>query len=422
VRLSDSKVRSLKRKDKRYEVADGHGLFIEVQPSGERVWRFRYRLNSRREKVTIGPYPAIPIADKVVRGKVETKGARTIHAEYRAMVAAGQSPTAHKRTAKAKAASEDATVAGFAKRYDRERLATLKRPEQSRQRLKRYVTPAIGNRQLDSLTRDDILAIVDPIKDAGSIQEARHTLNLLWYILDHAMERGLIERNVAREIKMKTIGPATSRDRVLTTHELGKLLRALDQAAFLNPALRHATGLLLLTMCRKGELVNARWEHVDLDEALWSIPDNKGGNPHSVPLSPQALDLFKALRLLAGESAYVLPRLIGSPAHDKPMSESTLNWAIKQLTVDRDGKPALLSIPAFTLHDFRRAASTYLHGMGRYNSDVIEKALGHAIRGVRGVYNKAAYISERTAMLNEWANALEAMKVENVVHLQAKAA
>ena len=86
--LSDTRIRGLKPKAQRYEVADAGGLFVEVQPSGAKVWRYRYRLNGRREKVTIGRYPAIPIADQVMGGKVVTRGARSLHAEYQSMVAA----------------------------------------------------------------------------------------------------------------------------------------------------------------------------------------------------------------------------------------------------------------------------------------------------------------------------------------------
>jgi integrase len=219
---------------------------------------------------------------------------------------------------------------------------------------------------------------------------------------------------------LKLIGAAGSRDRALSEGEIGKLLGVINRADFLHPAHTIALRLLLLTLCRKGELIAAKWEHVDLDKAEWHVPpsNQKSAIPHVVPLSLQAVDLFSDLQKLAGRSPYVLPTLEGQP--DKPMAESSLNWALWQLTRKREGKPALLEISHFTLHDFRRTGSTLLHGKG-YASDVIEKALGHKIKGVRGVYNKASYLPERRDMLQFWANYLDALTQGKVIPLQRKA-
>ena len=102
------------------------------------------------------------------------------------------------------------------------------------------------------------------------------------------------------------------------------------------------------------------------------------------------------------------------------MADSSLNWALWQVTRKRNGNPPLLNVPHFTLHDFRRTGSTLLHANG-YVSDVIEKALGHTIKGVRGVYNKASYAPERRVMLQFWANYLDGLTQGKVVQLHAKA-
>ncbi len=205
----------------------------------------------------------------------------------------------------------------------------------------------------------------------------------------HAIGRRRIKRNPATDIPLRVIGPAGSRDRTLDAGELGELLAVLGRVDFLHPAHTIALRLLLLTLCRKGELIAAKWEHVDLNKAKWFVPpgNQKSAIPHLVPLSSQALELFKELRKLAGRSPYVLPSLDGRL--DRPMAESSLNWALWQMTRPRGGRKALLTIPHFTLHDFRRSASTLLHENG-YVSDVIEKQLGHTIKGVRGIYNKAS--------------------------------
>ncbi len=418
--LSDTRIRALKPKAQRYEVADDGGLFIEVQPSGAKVWRYRYRLNGRREKVTIGPYPAIPIADQIKGGKTETKGARTYHAAYQSLVAAGKSPAREKQAEKARGGADEATFAGFAPRFVAEVLTQQRRPDTNRRRLNRHLLPTLGNRRLEEIEPSDLLAILDTLKAKGCVQEARQVLILARSFFAYAIARQRIKRNPASDVPMKLIGSAGSRDRTLSPDEIGKLLGVIGRANFLYPAHTIALRVLLLTLCRKGELLAAKWEHVDLDKGEWYVPpvNQKSAIPHLVPLSSQALELFMELRKLSGRSPYVLPSLEGR--RDKPMAESSLNWALWQLTRKRNGKPALLNIPHFTLHDFRRTGSTLLHANG-YVSDVIEKALGHTIKGVRGIYNKASYAPERRAMLQFWANYLDGLTQGKVIPLRANA-
>lgn len=407
--LSDTRIKALKPKKAPYEVADAGGLFIEVLPRGAKVWRYRYRLNGRREKVTIGAYPDVPLGGEY--------GARERHRKARELVAAGKSPAREKQAEKARSSEDESTFAGFAPRFDAEVLSQQRRADTSRRRLNRHLLHTLGNRKLEEIEASDLLAIIDTLKARGRVQEARQVLILARSFFAHAIARQRITRNPARDIPMRLIGAAGSRDRALTPAELVKYSAALDQATFLNHAHTATLRLLLLTLCRKGELVAARWEHVDFDKGEWLVPatNQKSAIDHRVPLSRQAAELFRELRGLAGRSPYVLPSLEGR--RDKPMAESSLNWALWQITRRRDGKEPLLTIPHFTLHDFRRTGSTLLHEMG-YAPHVIEKALGHTVKGVAGVYNKAAYIEERQAMLLQWADYLDGLSGGKVVPLR----
>jgi integrase len=418
--LSDTRIRALKPKAHRYEVADAGGLFVEVQPGGAKVWRYRYRLHGKREKVTIGPYPAIPIADQVRDGKVTTKGARSYHAAYKALVAAGKSPAREKQAEKARGGEDEATVAGFAPRFVADVLSLQKRPDTNRRRLNRHLLPTLGNRQLGDVDAGQLLGILDALKAKGRVQEARHVLILARSFFAYAIARQKIKHNPASDIPIKIIGAAGQRDRALDPDEIGKLLSVLERATFLHPVHTLAIRLILLTLCRKGELLAAKWEHIDFDKAEWHVPasNQKSSIPHLVPLSSQAVALLKELKRHAGGSPYVLASLDGR--RSKPISDTSLNWALWQITRPRAGeKQALLTIPQFTLHDFRRTGSTLLHANG-YVSDVIEKALGHTIKGVRGIYNKATYAPERRAMLQFWANYLDGLTQGKVISLREK--
>ena len=142
----------------------------------------------------------------------------------------------------------------------------------------------------------------------------------------------------------------------------------------------------------------ARWEHVDLDAAEWHIPaeNSKTGKPHIVYLSTQAVGLFKELKALAGGSELGMP---GRGSLTKPFAHNAINTALKTALQGQ-------AIPAFTVHDLRRTASTLLHENG-WASDVVEKALNHTIGGVRGVYNRAEYAPQRQEMLQFWADFIE---------------
>jgi integrase len=146
-------------------------------------------------------------------------------------------------------------------------------------------------------------------------------------------------------------------------------------------------------MVRKSELIEAKWEELDLGAAEWAIPGErmKKDKPHVVYLSRQAAAMFEELRRLAGGSEYVFP---SRNTLTRPISHNTLNKAVQSLEMD---------VQSFVLHDFRRSASTHLHEVG-FNSDWIEKALAHETRGIRGVYNRAEYVGQRREMLQWWAD------------------
>jgi integrase len=148
-------------------------------------------------------------------------------------------------------------------------------------------------------------------------------------------------------------------------------------------------------MVRKSELLQARWEHVDMKRGEWLIPETKNGKPHVVYLSQQAKDLFEELRTMAGTSPYVLPSRSNPHA---PIAKTTINQALDAVGINR--------VRGFVIHDLRRTASTHLNEAG-FPSDVIEKALNHSMGGVRGVYNRAEYADGRKRMLQQWADMVD---------------
>jgi integrase len=196
---------------------------------------------------------------------------------------------------------------------------------------------------------------------------------------------------------MRHVHKAKSRERTLSQQEIGRFLNAAYRSN-IRRQFKLGLHIILLTMVRKGELLEARWDDVHLDEGEWHIPAEKAKNrkAHIVYLSQQAVELFRELNALASGSELVMP---GRGSLTKPFAHNAINNALKKSLQGQD-------IPAFTIHDLRRTASTLLHENG-WSSDVVEKALNHDIGGVRGVYNRAEYSDQRRKMLQSWADLVE---------------
>ncbi len=420
--ISEVKLRNLKPKDKAYQESDGAGLFIEVMPGGSKIWRLRYRLFAKQEKVSLGEYPAFSLAD-----------ARQWRTDCTALIKRGLSPMAlkrgdaipddvkpeskemaeiflnnwcrdavEKRKTKIAVLMEEDTVEAFSRRW----FAEIVEPNNSAPRnikrvLEKDVIPAIGSKQVADVTVTDILAITDKVKARGADQMALQTRNVLKRLFAYAIAREKIKFNPAAAIEAKFIATARSRDVALTPDEIGKLLRAIYQSS-IKRSHKLALHLLILCMVRKSELIEARWDEIDFALAVWTIPAErmKKDKAHIVPLAAQAIAMFEELKGLSSGSEWIFP---SCGSLEKPIAKSTLNVAVKSLDMD---------VRDFVIHDFRRTASTHLHEAG-YNSDWIEKALAHETKGIRGVYNKAQYAEQRRDMLKWWASFVDDQIEEN---------
>jgi integrase len=384
--LNDAKIKAAKATGKRYELVDGAGLYLEVTATGAKIWRYRYRLMGQREKVKIGAYPAVPLTE-----------ARARRAELEAMVVRGKSPVREMAREK-QLAGQAGTVEELVVLYQADLAKRTKDGgDNMAWHFTAYITPKIGRYPLADITPTDILSFLDGIKkEAPASAVAIHGTTRRMF--DFAIGRQLMISNPAAAIPLRVIGEKKARTRALSTTEIGTLLRGLDGARG-EPATLLTFPLLLLTMVRREELLGATWGEFDIDEALWTIPGErtKNGKAHVVPLSPQVVAILMELKRIYGGIGLILP----GRAPGKGLSTGTLHESMT-----RNGN---FGIERFTPHDFRRTASTILHEQG-WNTDVIEKALNHTMKGVRGVYNKAEYLPQRREMLQAWADYLDALK------------
>ena len=390
--LTDTKIKSLKPKDKVYKVADRDGLYVSVSTAGTITFRYDYRINGRRETLTIGKYGAdgINLAEARERLMIARK-----------QVSEGISPATEKRAERNKIRNADRFCV-FAEKY----LADVQLADSTKAlrvaTYERDIKDAFGNRLMTEITADEIRSHCEKIKERGAPSTAIFVRDLIANVYRYAIQRGHKFANPADEIANSSIATFKKRERVLTPREIKLFFNTLEETQS-DFALKKAVKFILLTMVRKGELVNATWDEVDFKNKVWTIPAErmKAKRAHNVYLSEQALDLIIAFQIYSEGSPYLLPGRIN---RRQPIANSSLNRVIANCIkfINKDEQ----RIDDFTVHDLRRTGSTLLHEMG-FNSDWIEKSLAHEQQGVRAVYNKAEYAAQRKEMMQRWADQVE---------------
>jgi len=270
--------------------------------------------------------------------------------------------------------------------------------------LDRDVLPVWKNRLLSEITPDDLRQLCGKVKDRGAPATAVHVRDIVKQVYAFAILHGEKVPNPADDVGPASIATFVPKDRALSPTEIQIAFQQLEHVPTL-PTIRLGLRLILLTMVRKSELLDAIWDEVDFENAVWTVPKErmKRSKAHNVYLSQQSLDIMIALKTCAGNSRYLLPSRYEA---DAPMSRATFN-RITYSIVER-AKKARLPLEPFTVHDLRRTGSTLLNELG-FNSDWIEKCLAHEDgRSSRGVYNKAEYEQQRRHMLQEWADMVDA--------------
>jgi integrase len=393
--LSDGTLRGLKPQASLYKVADRDGLYVVVTPRGTISFRMDYRLNGRRETLTIGRYGT--------KDGISLLMARERCMEARKAIAQGVSPAQEKQREKSRQA-EAQTFGEYTKSWLAEHRMADSTKAMRKTVIDRDILPVFQNRRMAEIGPEDLRALCAKIKGRGAPATAVIAREIVKLVFAYAAMHGEKAPNPADEVGPSSIATFVPKDRALSPSEIRLMHRLLETTATL-PTIRLALRLVLLTLVRKSELIEATWDEIDFENAVWSIPKSrmKTGKPHNVYLSQQALDIFIALHTCAAGSKFVLPSRYDA---DRCMSKATLN-RVTQVIAEK-AKESNLPLAPFTVHDLRRTGSTILNELG-FNGDWIEKCLAHEDgRSSRGVYNKAEYAEQRRHMLQEWADMIDA--------------
>ncbi len=392
--LTDVALKNLKPKEKDYKVSDRDGMYALVARSGAVTFRYDYRLNGRRETLTLGRYGLDGISLGLARERC---------VEARRSVATGVSPAQEKQREKRRM-KEARSFGAFGERWLSDAPMADSTRSMRRSIFDRDIAPTWKNRLLVEITSDDLRALCMKVKERGAPATAVHVRDIVKQIYGFAILHGERVANPADDVGPASIATFVPKDRALSPKEIRIVLQELEHVATL-PTIRLGLRLIILSLVRKSELLDAVWDEVDFANAVWTIPKErmKRRNPHNVYLSRQSLDILIALKTCAANSRYVLPSRYDA---DGPMSRATFN-RITMAIIER-AKNKGLPLQPFTVHDLRRTGSTLLNEFG-FNRDWIEKCLAHEERrSSRGVYNKAEYEQQRRHMLQEWADIIDA--------------
>ncbi|MCF8104359.1 MAG: tyrosine-type recombinase/integrase [Desulfohalobiaceae bacterium] len=386
--LNDVKIKALKPGDKPYRVADSEGLYLEVTTTGSKLWRLKYRFGNKQKTLALGKYPEITLAaarDKKIIAKRQ--------------LAEGIDPNQVKKHKKAEQSNTFGIIAlewfGNQKpKWKKGHAQTILR------RLEKNVFPWMKDRPIREITTREILEVLRRMEARGAVDSAHRVGQFINQIFLYAVASARAETNPAADIN-KALKVIRTRQLPAITepNRIKDLLKAIDgfEGSFVvHSALRIAP----LVFVRPGELRHAEWTEIDFENSTWTLPADKMKmkREHVVPLSKQALQILEDLYPLTGSGGYVFPS-IRTPA--RPMSENTLNVALMRLGFSKE---------EHCPHGFRSMASTRLHEMG-WDSRVIEVQLAHVDRNkIRGIYNRAEYLDDRTRMMQAWADYLEGLK------------
>ncbi len=374
--------------------ADGGGLYLQVSASGARSWIYRFMIDGTTGWMGLGPLHDVTLAD-----------ARVAAFEARKLRRAGINPIKARYDVRAEARREPARSTTFpdaAERYMEAHKAgwrNAKHADQWRNTLETYAYPVFGPLPVQGVDVALVMKVLEPIW-ATKPETASRVRGRIESILDWASARGYrLGENPARwRGHLENLLPRRSKVQKVKHHpalpygEIGAFMVDLRRQ---EGTAASALNFLVLTACRTGEVIGARWGEFNVQEASWTVPAErvKSGREHRVPLSPAALTIINAMqdvRATEHGGGFVFP----GGKWGRPLSDAALWAALK-----RTGRSNL------TVHGFRSTFRDWAAERTNYPREAAEMALGHAVGDkVEAAYRRGDLFEKRRKMMDAWAD------------------
>ena len=387
--LSNMTCQTAKPKIKPYKLADGEGLYLEVTPSGTKLWRLKYRLHGKEKRISIGAYPAVSIAD-----------ARKAKDEIKRDIKGGIDPVLKRlQAAQTQALNQQQNFKSITLEWYGKQISLWK-PKHAqiiKHRLEKYIFPFLGSFPLADIKPLMMLNCLQRIEKTAP-DLARRMKAVCGHVFKYAIATGRAESDPTYGLEAAMQKYKQGHYASISVDEFPEFLACLH--AYKGHVHRQtflALQLLLLTFVRTGELVEARWDEINFEQAMWVIPAErmKMNLPHIVPLAHQSLAIFRELKELNGNREFIFP---GYYYPRKPMSKNTMLVAIKRMGYN--GK--------MTGHGFRSLALGILKEKLDYPHDIADRQLAHVPKSsVDRAYDRAQFLLQRTKMMQDYADYID---------------
>lgn len=405
--LSDLTIRNAKPGIKPIRLSDSGGLYLEVAPSGGKLWRLKYRFGGKEKRLALGKYPDVGLKD-----------ARERRDDARKLLANEIDPSENRKIQKAAKAERAAnSFEVVAREWVAKNISTWAASHTSKilRRLEMYVFPWLGGRPIAEITPPELLAVAQRVESTGAIETAHRVLQNCGQVFRFGVATGRVTTDPTRDLRGKGGALQSAKPvhmaAITEPTKVAQLLRTFDtyQGTLI---VRCALQLAPLVFARPGELRTAEWVDIDLDAAEWRYIASKKNNAHIVPLAHQAVAILREVHALTGNGRYVFPSARTSV---RPMSDNAILAAMRRLGIAKDEMSG---------HGFRAMARTILDEVLGFRPDLIEHQLAHAVRDPNGrAYNRTAHLPERRKMMQAWADYLWKLKAgAEVISLHGSAA
>ena len=386
MKLNDRQIKNAKPAEKPFKLNDGKGLYLYINTSGGKLWRFDFSYNGKRKTLSIGKYPTVSLVE-----------ARQAAENARRLLVSGQDPSEAKQQEKReRQAAALNTFEAIARRWHSDNLIRWK--ENHAARVLRYfetdVFPVIGEMPIQEIRVSDIKTVLDGVMTRGVNNTAEKIREWTGAIFDYAVMLEVVETNPAYSLRKYIPAKQTDHRPALPREELTEFFRRLILAE-IEPQNRIALILNMLTFLRSTELRGGQWNEIDFDAAMWTVPAQRMKHektapkpPHAVPLADWTLELLAELKELTGNTPFLFPSRTKT---DGFISDATISRIIERMGYKGRVTP----------HGFRSLASSVLNEQG-FNPDAIERQLAHIENNkIRAAYNRADYLNERKELM-QW--------------------
>ena len=373
------------------KLTDGGGLYIQIEPTGGKLWRYDYRFAGKRKTLAIGRYPDISLQE-----------ARDRHQEARKQLTQGVDPSAAKRAHKTAGKERAANSFEVIAREWHEIWKTDKNADHALtaiSQLQKHVFPYIGSKPVSEVSVPEVLTVLRRLEER-SIDAAHRLRTIISLVMRYAVSTGRADRDPCNDLRgaLKPRPKKKNFAALIEPAQVAELLRAIDRYRG-GTVVRAAFRLAPLLFARPNELRMMRWAEIDFEQAQWNYVSTKRDKEITVPLARQAVEILKDLYLLTGNNEYVFISTRGRG----PIAAATLNQALRNLGYMSDEA---------TIHGFRAMARTMLDEILRVDPRLIEFEMTHST-GDPLKYNRARYLDDRRRMMQAWADYLYELKTTN---------